>query len=121
MAIGATKGNLDARARNTQLRGGVLLIALTLVGGVALSHFGASREARMFLFLPFFFGTYGLTASMGQVCGVTAIRGRRWTIDGVEKVHDREELARLRRSGSMAMAVSALVAVLATLSFVFAR
>jgi hypothetical protein len=121
MAAVAQRGNLDSKAQDRQLRGGLLALAGALVVALLLVKSGAPPVYRAIAFVPFFFAVYGLLASFHRVCGFTAIAGRRMSEDGVEKVADRLELSAHRRSGMRVIVYSAAIAGLATALFAVAN
>jgi hypothetical protein len=114
-------GNLDARAQNTQLRVGVVMIAAALAAGVLLLGLGAPPAYRSFLAFPLFLGTYGVYAGLTRTCGITALRGLRLTESGPSPVADKAERRAFRRRGWQVICGSATIAATATLLLVLAR
>jgi hypothetical protein len=110
--------NLESRAQATQLRVGVVALAVALAIGAALSKSGASPLLRVVAFVPFFFAAYGILAALYRTCGFTAIAGRRHTNQGTERVIDRDELREQRRIGLRVLAAGFALATVATIALV---
>jgi hypothetical protein len=123
MAALTERGNLDARAREGQLRVGLAALGMALVLSAFLCRpeLGADAGYRAIVFVPFFVASYGVLAAFYRTCGLSAIAGHRRTPDGTEPVADRAELASQRRTGAMVMLMSVGLAGAATLLFVIAR
>jgi hypothetical protein len=114
--------NLDGRAQNTQIRAGVVTVALGLAAAMAMNALRVGLGTHLLLVPVLFFGAYGVCAGLARTCGLTAIVGRRLTATGSEPIADRVELAALRRRGALVIALSLLVSVLATaLLFLLSR
>jgi hypothetical protein len=114
-------GNLDLRAQNTQLRAGVVMIAVALAAAVILLRLGAPAAYRGFVALPLFFGTYGVYAGLTRICGFTALRGVRMTESGACPVADKAERTANLRRGLRAIGASASIAAAATALLVIAH
>ncbi len=114
MAAVVPKGNLEAEAQDTQMRVGIVALALALGVATLLARSGASPGYRALAFVPFFFAAYGVLAAFYRTCGVTAIAGRRITCEGSERVADRDELAAQRKRGLGVIGGSVLLAATAT-------
>lgn len=114
MAAAIAKGNLEAQAQDTQMRMGIIALAVALGFATSLAKLGASPGYRALAFVPFLFAAYGVLAALYRTCGVTAMAGRRITCDGSERVADRGELAGQRRQGLRVIGGSLLLAVTAT-------
>jgi hypothetical protein len=121
MAAVTSRGNLESRAQETQLRIGLVALAVSLAVGSVLARGGVAPGYRLVAFLPFFMAAYGVLAALYRTCGVTAIMGRRITSDGSEPVADRAELASHRARGMRVMLGSVLLAGVATAFLFVAR
>jgi hypothetical protein len=121
MAALTTRGNLEERAQDTQLRIGVAFVSVGLAMAIALRHVDVGAGVRALLFLPFFVGAYGVQAGLYKVCGINALFGRRITEEGPRPVADPRDLADYRRTGIRIFAVSAALAALAATLVVVAR
>jgi hypothetical protein len=110
MTAQAQPMNLDSRAQATQLRVGVVALAVALTVGALLAKTSIPAGYRAFAFLPFFFAAYGLLAALYRTCGFTAIRGRRLTNQGSERVIDPDALRAQRRLGTRIIMGSAALA-----------
>lgn len=120
MQVVSPRGNLDAAAQDTQLRAGLVALAMSLVVAAALGGSGTSPGLRALVFLPFFVAAYGVLAALYGTCGVSAIAGRRITCQGSERIADCGERSVQRARGLKVMGVSFLLAASATALFVAA-
>ena len=120
MAAAIVKGNLEAHAQDTQMRMGIIALAVALGVATLLAKVSASPGYRVLAFVPFLFASYGMLAALYRTCGLTAMAGRRITSDGSERVADRVELADQRRRGLRVIGGSLLLAATATSLLVFA-
>jgi len=118
MAAVTQRGNLDVRAQNSQLRGGLVALAMALALTAFLARVDGAGAYRWLGFLPFLVAVNGVLAAFYRTCGITAFAGRRMTAEGVEVVADREELAAQRRVGLRVLAMSVVLAGAATALFV---
>ena len=114
-------GNLDLRAQNTQLRAGVVMIALALAAAVLMLRLGAPAGYRGFVAFPLFFGTYGVYAGLTRICGFTALRGVRMTESGACPVADKAERKAHLKRGLQVIVASASIAAAATFLLVVAQ
>jgi hypothetical protein len=114
MAAVIERGNLESRAQDTQLRVGLVALAVSLVVGNLLVNGAVASGYRLLAFVPFFVAAYGVLAALYQTCGITAIMGRRITSEGSEPVADRAELAKHRARGMRVLLGSTLLAAVAT-------
>jgi hypothetical protein len=121
MAEAVASGNLDVHSQNTQLRVGVVVVAVGLALAEGMLQLGAPTTLRGLLFLPFFVGTYGVYAGLTRMCGFTALRGQRITESGLKPVCDRAERMTYRNRGLCGIASSLLIAATATALLVFAQ
>jgi hypothetical protein len=120
MAALAQRGNLDSRSQESQLRVGLVALAMALVLAAFLARTDAATLYRALVFGPFLVATYGLLAAFYGTCGLTAIAGRRITADGSERVADRTELCAQRRVGARVLGASVALAAIAPTLFVLA-
>jgi len=116
-----TATNLDSRVIDTQLRIGVCVLGLAMAAAVLLLHASVSWQLRSVLFLPFFFGFYGLHAGLTGTCGVNALMGRRVTGEGIEPIASPEERACARQRGAYVLASIAATSLAATSMLVLAH
>ena len=120
MAAVAQRGNLDARAQDSQLRIGLVALAMALLVTAFLARIEGASAYRWLMFLPFFVAANGILAAFYRTCGITAFAGRRMTFEGAEVVADRTELSGQRRVGLRVLVISIGMAGLATAAFVTA-
>jgi len=121
MAALAQRGNLDSRSQESQLRVGLVGLAMALVLAAFLARSDAATVYRAVVFLPFLVATYGVLAAFYGTCGLMAIAGRRITADGTERVADRQELSAHRRLGARVLFASVALAAIATTLLLVAR
>ena len=108
--------NLTEEVQNWQLRFGVGLFAFALGGAVLVREVGVTSALRYALFIPIFLACHGIYSGLTGVCGVTAAQGCRRSEEGSEPVADRRELRAVRRRGGMIFTMTALTALLVTLT-----
>jgi hypothetical protein len=117
----AVAHNMDLHSRNVQLRIGVLLLGGALALAVGLLWFDVSIPVRALVFFPFFVGVHSVLSSLLGTCAFTAMRGRRMTYEGSEKMADRGEVAANRRRGARLLAATMMLSGLATTLLLVAR
>jgi hypothetical protein len=113
--------NLGTRAQNIQLRMGLALVSLGLLGALAMHQVGASARLHVLLVPIFFAGVYGLVAGLSGTCPMHAFFGKRAVDSGTEPIADRNELTAVRRRGAWVMATTLLVSLGASLLLALAH
>ncbi len=87
-------GNLGDRPQSGRLRGGVIGFGVAMVLAVVAMEEKAPRWMLFALFVPFFFGAFGVFQGLLRTCPGLALRGMRDTGDGPEKIADAGERRR---------------------------
>ncbi|HVJ18250.1 MAG TPA: hypothetical protein VM686_22680 [Polyangiaceae bacterium] len=110
--------NLGPRAQRTQLRVGVIWLALVLVAGFALVELGAAAAYGWLLVLPMATGMYAMLSGLFGVCVFAGARGGRQADYGYEPVADCVLRVQLRNRGVGVLFASLCWAAFATAIFV---
>lgn len=106
--------NICPRARAWRLRGGILVIGVGLLLGVALVKAEVPMAVRALVFVPFFAGSFMVLQAAFRTCVFRAARRERETNAGVERVwcHMQSQVDRGRAGQVLSASVG--VALLAT-------
>lgn len=120
MELAADTGrNLTDEDATRRLRGGIVMLAVALMGAAILEKTGASPYLRLALFVPFFFAEYSFFQAIYRTCGFQALKGMRSTPEGPEPIADPQARNACRCAGKAQIVHSFLAASALTALFVF--
>jgi hypothetical protein len=106
--------NIGPGQRRKRLRGGLMLLGLTLVIAGYLARIDAATPWRVLVFVPAFMAALGVFQAQAQTCVALAARGKRNMDTGDEAVAEPELLARIREQSRQVYLRSAIAAALIT-------
>ena len=107
--------NLEQFGQNFRLRLGVMMLAIALVGTIAMVQGGLHRGWRLLLFLPFFMASSGAWQGLFRTCPGHAFKGvRENAAGGEDRVARRDELQAARHLARLVLFGSAATALVLT-------
>ncbi len=110
--------NLTEGEVQRRLRGGIVFLVVGLVLAVLLEQVAASPLTRLMLFVPFYFAGNAFFVAVHRTCGLSAYRGVRTTMEGIEPIADPEERHRCLCLGKRQLFQSFVGSAIVTALFV---
>ena len=107
--LACNQRNLGARASSQQLRFGVIVAGIALVGFLVVNQLGGARQLGWFVAVPLVAASYLVISGIFGICIVHAIKGDRRADYGAEAVLDPDSRARMRNRALLAVSASIVI------------
>ncbi|MBI3307342.1 MAG: hypothetical protein HYZ84_06040 [Candidatus Omnitrophica bacterium] len=115
--IAGSESNIGPAQRRRRVRMGTISLIFSVAAGIYLVSQGFSRPFRFGLFVPFFFGMFGLIQAREKTCAVLAEMGTCNMDFGTKKLQDTDIISALKKKGRKILLRSAFWAAVLTSLF----